>query len=99
MFSIGGIADPNTHHDSGRDRVESRICDVIDDLKFMDEKEKWKGLKSIVRVQSERYIKQTRETSIHNRYYINSLSANVEKLTKQYSGTGRLRITFIGNLM
>ncbi len=36
MFSIGGIADSNTHHDSGHGRVESRICDVIDDLRFMD---------------------------------------------------------------
>ncbi len=52
MFSIGGIADSNTHYDSGHRRVKSRICDVIDDLRFMDEKEKWKGLKSIMRVQS-----------------------------------------------
>ena len=82
MFSIGGIADSNTHHDSGHGKVESRICDVIDDLRFMDEKEKWKGLKSIVRVQSERYIKQTGETSTYNRYYISSLAANAEKINK-----------------
>ncbi len=82
MFSIGGIADSNTHHDSGHGRVESRICDVIDDLRFMDEKENWKGLKSIVRVQSERYIKQTGEASIQYRYYISSLPANAEKINK-----------------
>ncbi len=48
----------------------------------MDEKEKWKGLKGIVRVQSERYIKQPGETSMHNRYNIGSLSANAEKIKK-----------------
>ncbi len=33
MFSIGGIANSNTHHDSGQAGVESRICDVIIDLR------------------------------------------------------------------
>lgn len=82
MFSISVIADSNTHHDSGHGRVERRTCDVIDDLRFMDEKENWKGLKSIVRVQSERYIKQTGEISAQNRYYIGSLPANAEKSNK-----------------
>jgi predicted transposase YbfD/YdcC len=82
MFSIGGITDTNTHLDTGHGRVESRTCDVIDDLCFMDEKEQWKGLKSIVRVKSERYNKQTGKTSEQKRYYISSLSANAEKMNK-----------------
>jgi len=82
MFSIGKIADSDTHHDTGHGRVESRICDVIDDLRFMDEKEHWKGLKSIIRIQSERYNKQTGEVSQQCRYYISSLPANAEKSNK-----------------
>lgn len=82
MFSRGGIADTNTLLDAGHGRVENRVCDVIDDLCFMDEKEQWKNLKSIVKIQSERYNKQTGKTSQYTRYYISSMPADAEKMNK-----------------
>ena len=60
--------------DAGHGRIETRICEALDDLTFMDEKELWPGLKSIVRVQSFRHIKKTGETSKEIRYYITSLN-------------------------
>ncbi len=36
--------------DAGHGRIETRIYEALDDLTFMDEKELWLELKSIVRV-------------------------------------------------
>jgi len=82
MFIRGAITDTNKQIDAGHGRVENRVCDVIDELCFMDEKEQWKNLKSIVMIQSERCNKQTGETSKQTRYYISSLPADAEKMNK-----------------
>jgi predicted transposase YbfD/YdcC len=82
MFIRGAIKDTNKQIDAGHGRVENRVCDVIDELCFMDEKEQWKNLKSIVMIQSERCNKQTGETSKQTRYYISSLPADAEKMNK-----------------
>jgi predicted transposase YbfD/YdcC len=42
----------------------------------MDGISEWNGLKSIVRIQSERYNKKTAQTSRQDRYYISSLPAD-----------------------
>ncbi|MEA3505191.1 MAG: ISAs1 family transposase [Bacteroidota bacterium] len=68
--------------DSGHGRVETRICEVIDNLDSLEVKEKWKGIKSIVRITSERYVKKTGKTSNEIRYYITSLDANAMKINK-----------------
>jgi len=80
MFSRENIAKTNKQFDTGHGRAETRTCDVIDDLLFMDVKDQWVGLKSVVRVHSECYNKQTGKTSQQNRYYISSLSADAEKI-------------------
>ena len=64
--------------DSGHGRVETRRCEVTSCLKFLDGKEDWKNLKSIVRITSERYIKKTGESTSEQRYYITSLMDNPE---------------------
>ncbi|MDQ3395766.1 MAG: ISAs1 family transposase [Bacteroidota bacterium] len=75
LFTItAGVKD--TQLDVGHGRVETRVCEVIDDLKFMDGISEWNGLKSIVRIQSERYNKKTAQTSRQDRYYISSLPAD-----------------------
>lgn len=76
LFKITAVASKDMQSDVGHGRVETRICEVIDDLTFMDESSKWHRLKSIVKIQSERYNKKTRETSHQTRYYISSLPAN-----------------------
>jgi predicted transposase YbfD/YdcC len=67
IFQISEVSDTHTQVDAGHGRVETRKCDVISNLNFMDDKEQWVGLNRIVRVQAERYDKQTSKSSIHNR--------------------------------
>lgn len=65
-------------YDVGHGRVETRVCEVIDDLRFLDVSEEWHGLKSAVKVQSERYDKKTGKTSHQHRYYISSLPVDAK---------------------
>mgnify|MGYP001299259952 CR=1 FL=1 len=66
----------DVHLDEGHGRVETRTCDVLEDLTFLDGKEDWDGLKTIIRIRSERYIKKTEETTTETRFYISSLSCD-----------------------
>lgn len=71
-----------TQWDIGHGRVENRVCEVIDDLWFLDGTSEWCGLKSIVKIQAERYNKKTGKNSLQVRYYINSLPADASYLNK-----------------
>jgi len=72
MFTIGKISDSYTQVDSGHGRVETRKCDIVRNLTFMDDKEDWPALTKVIRVQSERYDKQNNKTAQHTRFYIGS---------------------------
>ena len=54
-------------------RIEKRTCEVITKLDFLDTKENWVGLRSIIKITSERTIKRTGQHSCETRYYISSL--------------------------
>lgn len=62
--------------DAGHGRVETRRCMVISDLSLIEAKEDWEGLKSLVKIESERYIKATGKTEKETRLYISSLQAD-----------------------
>lgn len=79
LFSRGKVLNAATQIDAGHGRVESRTCKVIDDLRFLDEKENWPGLRSVVEIKSERYDKQKEITTTENRYYISSMIADASK--------------------
>jgi predicted transposase YbfD/YdcC len=66
--------------DTGHGRVESRTCTVIDDLSMIEQKDQWEKLQSLVRIDSERYIKSTGKTEKETRYYISSLPADASLL-------------------
>lgn len=68
--------------DVGHGRVETRKCSVIDNLLFVDDAIEWAGMKSIIKIESERYIKATAETQQETRYYISSLTANAKLANK-----------------
>ena len=72
----------NTTLDFGHGRIETRTCDVINDLSLLDKRKDWKGMNSIVRITSERIIKKTQKESIEQRYYITSLGADAVKINK-----------------
>ena len=55
-------------------RMEERFCWQSEDLSWVEEPEKWAGLKSIGLVKSVRTELSTGEKSIYCRYYISSLS-------------------------
>lgn len=66
--------------DSGHGRVETRRCEVTSRLDFLDGREEWKNLRSIVRICAERYDKKTGESSTEQRLYITSLPDDPELL-------------------
>jgi len=78
VFSISLPSSSHSHIDTGHGRMEKRVCDVIGDLRFLDDRELWQGLTSIVRVRSERHDKQTGASSGETRYYISSLAGDAE---------------------
>lgn len=59
-------------------RIEIRKCWVSTDIEWLDQKDNWKDIKSIIRVESETIIKG--KTSKEVRYYISSLQSNPEEL-------------------
>jgi len=66
--------------DVGHGRVEKRKCHVVSDLKFFDVKDEWKNLRTVIKIESERYIKNTGKTSTETRYYISSLRPDAKKI-------------------
>lgn len=77
---------PSHYHqqtDMGHGRVEKRECDVIDNLKFLDERSRWPGLQSIVRIKSERGEKKTGKITQETRYYISSLHQDAAQFNTQ----------------
>ena len=82
MFSIHKSVSTDEQVDIGHGRIETRVCQAIDDLTFMDDTASWMKLRSVVRVQSERYFKKTGKTTKDERYYISSLPANAQRLNQ-----------------
>ena len=68
--------------DLGHGRVEKRTCSVINDLSLVEQKQQWKGLQSLIRIQAERYIKGTHQTQQETRYYISSLKGDATQLNQ-----------------
>jgi len=64
----------------GHGRVETRTCHVTSSLRFLDGREEWKNLRSVVKISAERYCKKTGQTSIEDRYYITSLADDPKQL-------------------
>jgi len=60
--------------------MEKRTCRVIDNLTFLDSKEDWVGIKTIVQMQSEVYQKKTEQKSESTRHYFSSLGANSKQM-------------------
>ncbi len=80
LFQNGEISDTHTNEDSGHGRIETRTCEVITNLIFLDDKSQWDGLKSIARITSQRCDKALDKTSTETRYYISSLHGNAEQI-------------------
>lgn len=80
LFSITKPASETVDHHNDHGRVERRICSIIDNFTFMDDCEHWEGLRSIARVESERYFKSDGRTEKETRFYISSHKADAGKI-------------------
>lgn len=70
-FNAQKSHDTNEQLEKGHGRIETRTSEVINDLLWIDEKENWCGLQSIIKIQSQREINGI--ISREYRYYISSL--------------------------
>ncbi|MCP4176133.1 MAG: ISAs1 family transposase [bacterium] len=82
LFELYRDEKPDETLSCGHGRIETRKCEMIDDLRFLDDKEQWEGLKSVVKISSCVYNKKKATQTIDTRYYITSLSANSKKLNQ-----------------
>jgi predicted transposase YbfD/YdcC len=73
VFNIQKPQMVDVQEDCDHGRIEKRTCEVITKLDFLDTKENWEELHSIIKITSERTIKKTEITSYETRFYISSL--------------------------
>ena len=73
--------------DKGHGRIEVRRCWVCYDIAWLEQKERWPGLKAIIRIQSERQEVRVPETaSEETKYYISSLEVGAEPILQAIRG-------------
>jgi predicted transposase YbfD/YdcC len=80
QFKIQKIASTNETIEKNRGRIETRKCEVINNLEYMNDILGWKGLKSIVKITAIREINGKKTTE--QRYYISSLIENAKNFNK-----------------
>lgn len=55
MFNITNPSSIDSNFDTGHGRVEKRKCSIVDNLVFFDIDKEWKGLKTLVKIDTERF--------------------------------------------
>lgn len=75
-FRFLSVVSSDEQIDAGHGRVETRRCQVINDLSLIENKKEWKGLRTLVKIESERYLKNSVKTEKETRFYISSLEAD-----------------------
>ena len=62
--------------EKGHGRIEKRECWVVSNINWINKKDDWQGLTSIVMVRATRIIAD--KTTVENRFYLSSLGANAK---------------------
>lgn len=70
----------STEVDCGHGRVEQRTCSVIGDLSLIERAKDWPSLRSLVRIDAERFHKATGKIERETRFYIASLRPEAKVL-------------------
>ena len=78
VFNIQKPEMIDVEEDLGHGRIEKRTCEVITKLEFLDDKEDWNSLKSIIKITSERTNKKTNIYTRETRFYISSITENAK---------------------
>lgn len=68
--------------DCGHGRVERRRCTVLGDRTLLDNAAEWAALRSLVRIEAERFHKATGKIERETRYYITSLEPDAARLNR-----------------
>lgn len=81
-FRFGKNKEVFSHLDFGHGRIETRVCSVISDFKFIkNEDNKWANLKQVIKIDSTREFKNsTKEAERETRYYITSLEESADEI-------------------
>ena len=87
LFHITKPYSTDKNHTIDHGRVETRKCSVINNFTFFDEYESWTDIKSVIKIETDRYTKSTQKTSKETRYYISSHTAKAPELNKIIRGT------------
>jgi predicted transposase YbfD/YdcC len=66
-------------------RIERRRCWVTEEIHWLEQKEDWKNLKSVIMVEAEREVIGG-ATTVERRYFISSLEANAELALRSVRG-------------
>jgi predicted transposase YbfD/YdcC len=80
LFKVQKIEDQDIDIEKNRGRIETRTCQIIRDLKFLDKKEDWTALKSVIKITSIREIGDKKSTEI--RLYISSLEHSAKDINR-----------------
>ena len=81
-FRFMPVDDFDEQVEAGHGRIETRRCTVISTLSMIEVKQEWISLQSLVKIESERYIKSTGKTEKETRFYISSLSPNAKLINR-----------------
>lgn len=79
VFSSTPTAWQHTEEDFGHGRIETRSCKVVNDLRFLDERDNWKDLNSIIEIERKTTDKQTLKQAMQTSYYISSALHDAQK--------------------
>lgn len=74
-FRVLPHADFHEDLDYGHGRIETRKCTIIADLSLVENAIKWESIKSIVKVERERYFKATGKKENEISFYISTLDS------------------------
>jgi len=66
--------------EKGHGRLEKRSCEVLHNLRWIEGKEEWKDLRTIVKISSERTILASNQVSQEVRYFICNQEFSAEKI-------------------
>lgn len=81
-FRFSKTEDSSVDLDYGHGRIETRVCSIIRNFDLVESHTKWKGLKSIIRIEATRDFKGTQRIEKSIRYYISSLDKSAEEIQK-----------------
>ena len=81
-FRFEDAIDVNEHLDFGHGRIETRKCSVYNNLEYIERRNDWEQLKTIIKIDSTRTQKTTGVTTIETRYYISNIEAKADKFNE-----------------